>query len=362
MLDISLNNKDYEILTPDGFKPFDGIGYSGTVNTLRVSVNNNHISVSHNHKFIGQDGVIIANELQVGDLIQTEKGFKPVDNVISEVGEKKVYDILEVQDGNVYIANGIVNHNCQFVVDDTLQIISEWDSEKFVFEVEKDEFYKYYHKYVAMDLGFKDLTALLFGYYDFKKASLIIEDEETISGPKMTSDVLSQLVFDKEEDLWQYQKPYRRISDNNELILINDMSVTHSCHFIPTNKDELAAMINEVRLFVKSGRIIIHPRCEMLKGCLEFGIWKDSKDKYHKMFGRSKKYGHYDHLAALVYLVRNLDLYTNPVPLDYGISIETHHINPDIYEQHSNAADEFKKLFGVKRRNTKLDSYTGRKK
>ena len=31
-------------------------------------------------------------------------------------------------------------------------------------------------------------------------------------------------------------------------------------------------------------------------------------------FGRSTKYKHFDHLAALVYLVLNLDYFTNPVP------------------------------------------------
>jgi hypothetical protein len=44
-------------------------------------------------------------------------------------------------------------------------------------------------------------------------------------------------------------------------------------------------------------------------------------------------YGHYDHLAALVYLVRNLDQNTNPIPNNYGISARNHWINPSQTKQ-----------------------------
>jgi hypothetical protein len=73
-------------------------------------------------------------------------------------------------------------------------------------------------------------------------------------------------------------------------------------------------MVNEVRIMVGSGQIIIHPRCKMLIGCLKYGLW----DKNRKEFARNKVYGHFDHLAALIYLVRNLAKHSNPVPQEHG--------------------------------------------
>lgn len=212
---------------------------------------------------------------------------------------------------------------CEFVTDSDLAIIPEW-ADKYVQAVERDEYYQYYHKYDGMDLGVKDLTAAIFGYYDFKRASLIIEDELEMSGPAMNTELLVGAIKAKEHELWNnriedrdYNRnpiPFRRVSDNNWPILIQDLSSIHSLPFIETTKDNLEAMINEVRLMVQAGQIIIHPRCVKLIGCMRYGVWDNKK----KSFARSTVYGHFDHLAALIYLVRNLSKGTNPIPATHG--------------------------------------------
>lgn len=202
---------------------------------------------------------------------------------------------------------------CQFVVDSDLCLIPEWN-DQFIQDVARDEYYTYYHKYVGMDLGRIDHTALCFGYYDFKKASLIIEDELTFNGPDWTTETLRDGLLEKEKELWGDEKPFRRISDNNNEHLIVDLQSIHNINFIMTNKESLEAMINEVRLLVGEGRILINPKCTMLIGCLKYGVW----DNKRKEFARSKVYGHYDMLAALVYLVRNLSKNSNPIPLTHG--------------------------------------------
>lgn len=46
----------------------------------------------------------------------------------------------------------------------------------------------------------------------------------------------------------------KRIADNNNVILLQDMSLMHGVHFAPTNKDTLMAMVNEVEcLFYRDG-------------------------------------------------------------------------------------------------------------
>jgi hypothetical protein len=215
---------------------------------------------------------------------------------------------------------------CEFVTDSDLQIIPEWKDE-FIQSIERDEFYKYYDKYVGMDLGVKDLTAMLYGYYDFKRASLIIEDEDEMNGPSMNTLLLVGAIRAKEKELWGdfppvapgRSVPFRRISDNNWPLLMQDISSIHNLTFISTDKDSLEAMINEVRLLAQAGRLIIHPRCKKLIGCLRYGVWDNKK----KAFARSTVYGHFDHLAALVYLIRHLATSTNPIPATHGFENHT---------------------------------------
>jgi hypothetical protein len=233
----------------------------------------------------------------------------------------------------------------EFVVDEALSIIPEWKDD-FIGELPKDDYNAYYHRYVGMDLGVKDFTALIFGYYDFRQTKLFIEDELTMNGPKLTTISLKNELVLTERKLWGDKKPYRRISDNNNLMLIQDLGMLHDLYFIPTSKDTLEAMINEVRMFVHEGRLVVHPKCKQLIGCLKYGIW----DEKHKMFSRSSTYGHFDHLAALVYLIRNLDKNTNPIPATHNLAMSTHYISPDMEKNTNKNLNTLKDLFTAKRK------------
>lgn len=204
---------------------------------------------------------------------------------------------------------------CELVLDEDLALVPEWRDEFIEDAPTEDEFKIYYHRYTAMDMGRKDFTAPIFGYYDFKRATLFIEDEITMHGPSWTTKTLNEEVRAKETEIWGKEvKPFRRVADNNNPHLITDLSSLYNLHFMETNKESLDAMVNEVRIMVGEGRIKVSPRCKMLIGCLKYGIW----DKHRKEFARDKVYGHYDHFAALVYLVRNLAKHSNPIPASHG--------------------------------------------
>jgi hypothetical protein len=203
---------------------------------------------------------------------------------------------------------------CERVTDANLAIISEWD-EKYVQDVERDKYFPFYHKYESMDLGVSHLTVCLFGYYDFLKAALIVEDEWYMNGHELTTLEIKNGVTQKESELWPGHQVYRRIADNNNPLLINDLSNLHQLHFMPTDKGTLAEMVNAVKMMVRDGQIIVHPRCKQLIGCLKNGIW----DKHRRQFAESLVYGHYDALAALVYLVRNLNRSENPIPKTFEV-------------------------------------------
>lgn len=196
----------------------------------------------------------------------------------------------------------------EIIVDDDYAIIPE--SKNLIVVNAFPHASKFYHKYDSMDIGVKDLTVVLFGHYDFKRAKICIEREFIINGPQMTTPVVADNVKRIEAELWGGLEPYRRISDNNNLLLLQDLGFLHNCHFIPTSKDSLEAMVNEVRIWVGSGRVEIHESCQLLIESIKFGYWNEQRSD----FGRSKTLGHFDALAALMYLIRNVDVTTNPVP------------------------------------------------
>jgi hypothetical protein len=215
---------------------------------------------------------------------------------------------------------------CKFVTDQNLKIIPEWleDEEwekEYVKELPTDQFYEFYHRYVCMDLGFVDFTALLFGYYDWKRAALIIQDEFQAHGPSANSASLHKQITEIEQRLWGTIQPRKRIADNNNPQFLNEFLVNHQMVITPTSKENLDAMINEVKLWVSQGKLIINPKCKQLIGCLKYGVWDSTKKR---VFARSKTYGHYDHLAALIYMIRNIDTTTNPIPPTLGLSHQTH--------------------------------------
>jgi hypothetical protein len=257
---------------------------------------------------------------------------------------------------------------CEHITDANLAIISDW-KEHYVREIPRDDYYPLYHKYVNMDLGVHDQTAAIFAYYDFKQAKYIIEDEFALSGPSINTHIIqawlkmkelnlwSNFEFRFEKDipgdreidavnqLWKEREPkvYLRVSDNNNPLLIQDLSYIHGIHFIPTDKGTLPEMVNATKMIVREGAILVHPRCKQTAGSLKYGVW----DKNRSKFARSKVYGHFDALAALIYGVRNLDRVTNPIPLNFKVNQDNQIVFPK--EQENKSRQTLKDAFGLRR-------------
>lgn len=232
---------------------------------------------------------------------------------------------------------------CQFVVDTNFSIVPEWRDE-LVQEYQPDQFYRFYQRYEGLDIGVRDLTVDIFGVYDFMQAKLYLLDEVVLSGPQMTTVKLAQMVKDKEKALWGDVKPHLRISDNNNLILLQDMGQLHGLHFLPTTKDTLEAMVNNLRLWVGSGKVVISPKCVQLIGSLKYGVWDDKR----KNWEHSHVYGHFDALAALMYLVRYIDVAFNPIPRDFGVNADQQFV-PEKRQTNSNG-DALIKALGLKKK------------
>lgn len=249
---------------------------------------------------------------------RNEGGYAEFNIYTNPLIDQNTIDRLANESGGITSSTFLREYMCQFVLDSNSAIVPEWKDD-YVQVAEKDEYFQYYHKLTAMDMGRVDDTALIFGYYDFKKATLFIQDELIFNkemGDWTTLD-LKDGINKKELELWNEHKPLKRIADSNNPHLLADLSTLHNVQFQATSKISLEAMVNELRLMIGDGRIVIDPKCVNTIGCLKFGIW----DKNRSMFARSKAYGHYDALAALIYLVRNLPKHSNPIPADHGHAI-----------------------------------------
>lgn len=215
---------------------------------------------------------------------------------------------------------------CKFVVDPTLQIIPEWKTELFAQEVEKDDYFQFYTLLEGMDVGYRDFTAWVLGFYDWKNARVVIDYEFALRENEFTTEVLAAKIKEIEEQDYRklnQTKRIARISDNNNLNILADLSRIYKMPFAPVSKKNGKEwMVNQLREFVRAGKLVINPRCKMLIASLEFGIWKRDKTD----FERSKELGHYDFIDALVYLIAVMVptvSNVNPIPPLYRMNVAT---------------------------------------
>lgn len=235
----------------------------------------------------------------------------------------------------------------EHVIEEERAIVPEFQAVKamVVAEVETPA---YYDSYVSMDPGHIDLWAVLFAYYDFTLAHLVVQDEFVVR--RTPTSELAGGIRMKERELWAGRPPVMRISDT-ALQTICDLENDHGLTFVPTAKDDKRAALNRMRLWMAEGRIWINPKCKTLIAHLEAGIWRKSGKDYERVeqdegtVGDQPALGHFDCIDALVYLVRNVQEHRNPFPaLAPGVNRYSHHI-PEM-----KGANSLRAMFGRLRR------------
>jgi hypothetical protein len=196
----------------------------------------------------------------------------------------------------------------------------------------------YRNCYTFMDTGYIDFTAVIFCYYDFKNAKIVVEDELVIDVRQQNknSAMIASQIKAKEAELWGEKPVYGRFADG-DLLLLADFSSLHGLHFTPVAKDVLEAQVNHLRLDVQNKSVILHPRCKNTIAHLKYGIY----DKQRRKLERSNTMGHFDCLMALVYGVRHIQRSSNPYPPLYQVDQFNSFVKPDEIKTHK----ELSKLF-----------------
>lgn len=263
---------------------------------------------------------------------------------IKEIAEEDCDGMNTVDFKREYMAQVVVDKDTAIVPEfeeAEIDIVREWKKPAF------------YNAYVSMDVGAKDLTVVLFGYHDFVSNKLIIEDEYVITGKEFTTDVLAREIKAKEKILfrdeftYESKEPYKRVSDNN-LILINDLHRLHGILFRPTRKDDADAALNNVRVLIANKQIIINPRCKILISHLKAGIWDKNKTK----FARSAiKFGHFDAIDSLKYMVRNVNFQANPFPARHSNITGPHAFYTNGHQGLNSKEEMFNRMLNIKKKN-----------
>lgn len=119
------NNK-YKVLTPTGYKHFDGVHLVGKRRVIRLYFDGGqYVDCTHDHRLIIDGKEVFVKDLSVGDYVDCKGGKRAKITIISaNMKEVDVYDLINVEGGRIFYANGLASHNCEFVSSDETLIDS----------------------------------------------------------------------------------------------------------------------------------------------------------------------------------------------------------------------------------------------
>jgi len=232
---------------------------------------------------------------------------------------------------------------CKLVPSKGRLIIPEAQDEKLW--VGKQERPEHFDGYEVADLGFRDHTSVVFGYLDFMKACVIVEDELWFNYSS-TKQVVEKWKPKSKEI--KYNNP-RKLADN-EMQQLADMNRDHQWAVSPivkrkdnqTDRNFLDSVINNLRVKMSQGKLLVDKdKCPNLYSQLKFGIWNERRTD----FERSDEMGHWDAGMALCYLVDNINWTKNPYPLlPDGVNPWSHFIEPELLNKPSGGYDKLAKI------------------
>lgn len=244
---------------------------------------------------------------------------------------------------------------CEMVKDASKSVFPEVNDELLSEIVREYPKPAHYDCYVSMDVGFKDLTVVLFGYYDFRTHKIVIEEEIAKKGEDLRLKDFTAEIWKTEEKLWtniytaEKLDVKFRVSDIEPIVTkeIYDHS-EKKLYFSPVKKEPgyKAPLVNRIRMMLVNKEVVIHPRCKTLIAHLKNGRWANTnKDD----FARSPGMGHYDALDAFIYMIKVMDLNHNPYPNQGRGSNYFYNPHKSSESKPNNTIEVMKAVFGANR-------------
>lgn len=194
--------------------------------------------------------------------------------------------------------------------------------------------------YTIIDTGFIDFTAVVFGYWDFRAAKAVVQDDLLIDfrGEGENAESLAGRIKAKEESIWG--RPAEHRFGDGDLIVLHELT-RHGLTTAPVKKDELEAQVNSLRTDCSADKLRICPAARNVIAHMKYGVW----DKQRRKFDRSPVHGHYDALAAVMYFVRHINRSVNPYPADYGVTDHYNQVYPGDWDRPNTSDQTIKEIF-----------------
>jgi hypothetical protein len=159
-------NLKYSIKTPTGFQKFGGIRKLDKSKHYVIRLSNGKtVKCSDNHPFIKSGKEIFAHQLSVGTELDSEESLVSVQSIKLVEESIDLYDIVEVDNGNIFNVDGIVSHNCDFIT-----------SGHTVVEGEILEWYKTTHVEDPVEKRGHDQGFWVWEYPDYSKDYMVVAD------------------------------------------------------------------------------------------------------------------------------------------------------------------------------------------
>ncbi len=224
----------------------------------------------------------------------------------------------------------------QFVTEESRAALPGWNDELAKRIVVESKRPQHFNGYVSLDWGFGDGHGALFGYYDFERARMVIEDAVAMRGKTLAQWV--EIVKAKERELWGVDKyngtlwgakdwghgipeflrttakenaprqPYLRVGDDQMLVLA-EVAITHGMAVLPTKKDNKHMAVDALDQAMRRGEYEINPRATQLIRQLYTTTWNRTRTEWERTAD-----GHGEAVDCLCYLHRNLNRHIDPRP------------------------------------------------
>lgn len=156
-------NRRYKILTPDGYKSFSGIRKTSKKEVISIILSNGtKLKASLDHKFTIDKKEILAKNLKPGDILT--EGIE-VRLTVVEKGDFILYDPVDVGTNHLFIADGLISHNCDFLT-----------SGDTVFEPEDMSFYEQTYQRDPLEKRGVDSNLWVWEGVDYTKSYMVVAD------------------------------------------------------------------------------------------------------------------------------------------------------------------------------------------
>lgn len=262
--------------------------------------------------------------------------FVPDAHARHAIVERTIYDNPRLSEAEkqefIRAAGGLESETCQReyfckrIRSPTRVVVPEFEDK----HVKASPLPRFARAYTVLDPGIRDMCGVLWAYWDFDRAKLVIQ--RSWAEKNTNTDALIKVLRKNENELWNEDKPLRywdkdklvanpclRISDV-EARLVMDMQQLHGLQVMQARKDDKLAAIHALRNAFLQGRIEIHPGAKEAISHIKNATW----NKQRTDFDRSDLYGHFDVLAAAIYLWRHVNTEINPNPPPGWYAAEIH--------------------------------------